>query len=125
MSAGCPLCGNALPPDQVLIDFEGGLIVGGGQVVHLTPAEFALFEALWQARPRVMTKEQLLAATAGHGFDDREIKIVDVFVCKVRKKLERTGIVIDTAWGRGYRVMTPRARQHEAVATADHLREEA
>lgn len=123
MSAGCPLCGNPLPPDEVLVDLEGGLIVGGGHVTQLTKQEFALFEALWTARPRVMTKEQLLAATAGHGFDDREIKIVDVFVCKARKKLEPTGIVIDTAWGRGYRILTPRAAQLEAVSAADELRE--
>ncbi len=53
-------------------------------------------------------KETIMLALYGglHQQDEAEIKIVDVFVCKMRKKLKRFGIEIETVWGRGYR-MTP------------------
>ncbi len=103
----CPLCAAPLISDgRILVDFEGGLIVGGGQVAHLTKQEFDLFMALWQAAPRVMSKEALLGATADrNGFEEPEIKIIDVYICKARKKLAPLGIAIETAWGRGYRIV--------------------
>lgn len=107
MGCACPLCGSPIvDDDRVLVDFDGGLIVARGQIARLTKQEFALFEALWSARPRMLNKERLLAATAGTGFDDRELKIIDVFVCKARKKLEPLGIAIETVWGAGYRITT-------------------
>jgi two-component system cell cycle response regulator CtrA len=51
------------------------------------------------------------------GLDEPETKIIDVFVCKVRKRLERAGLrnAIETVWGHGYimrnpAVLTPAAR---------------
>lgn len=121
MSAGCPLCGGPLPDDGIYVDFDGGMVVGRGHVAALTRSEFRMFEALWNTRPRMLNKEQLLAATSGYGDDDREIKLVDVFVCKLRRKLRGTGIVIDTVWGEGYRIVT--RGQRPAVAAINHLRE--
>lgn len=34
--------------------------------------------------------------------DEAEIKIVDVFVCKIRAKLKPFGLPIETLWGQGY-----------------------
>jgi two-component system, cell cycle response regulator CtrA len=126
MTAGCPLCGNPLPPDRVLVDVEGGLIVGNGHVAALARQEFALFEALWEARPRTLTKEQLLKALYGllPEADMAEIKIIDVFVCKARKKLAATGIEIGTVWGRGYR-MVPASEAAEASADVGQFISEA
>jgi DNA-binding response OmpR family regulator len=54
----------------------------------------------------VLSKEQLLTATADIvGDDDRQAKLVDVFVCGVRGKLADIGIVLETVWGRGYRIV--------------------
>ena len=107
MSQCCPACGSALVDDgTVRFDAEAGIVVAGGHAAVLTVAEAALFQALWRARPRVLSKEQLLSATAGLiGEDDRELKIVDVFVCKARKKLKPLGVEISTAWGKGYRII--------------------
>ncbi|WP_375599346.1 winged helix-turn-helix domain-containing protein [Devosia sp. Naph2] len=106
MSCTCPTCGGALRPgSEIRVDLEAGIVVGNGHAAVLTNAEHALFEALWSARPRTLSKEQLLAATSGLGFDDREIKIVDVFICKARKKLKPLGLEIGTVWGRGYRIV--------------------
>ena len=93
MSCTCPTCGGALRPDsEIRIDLEAGIVVGNGHAAVLTNAEHALFEALWSARPRILSKEQLLAATSGLGFDDR-------------KKLKPLGLEIGTVWGRGYRIV--------------------
>ena len=53
----------------------------------------------------ILTKEAILAQFYG-GMDESEIKIVDVFICKVRNKLAKAGLpnVISTVWGRGYTV---------------------
>lgn len=68
----------------------------------LTPAEGRILVALFR-RGR-STKEQLLEAVHGHRPDaDRpELKIVDVFICKLRRKLAGFGVEIVTIWGCGY-----------------------
>ena len=103
----CPCCGKAIVDDgRVLVDFDAGLVVGTGKIASLTGQEFALFSALWVARPKTFSKDQLLRATCADvtGNDDRDLKIVDVFVCKIRKKLDPLGITIATVWGTGYRI---------------------
>ncbi|MEO0870964.1 MAG: helix-turn-helix domain-containing protein [Pseudomonadota bacterium] len=65
----------------------------------LTPAEASYLAALMGATR--CTKDMLLMASRRTD-DDVEIKIVDVFICKLRKKLKPFGIEIKTDWGRGY-----------------------
>ena len=73
--------------------------------VKLTGKEYAILELLMLRRGMVLTKEAFLSHLYG-GLDEPEMKIVDVFVCKLRKKLERAGAdgVIGTVWGRGYMI---------------------
>jgi DNA-binding response OmpR family regulator len=53
----------------------------------------------------VCTKNQLMAALYDAGIDDEpQMKIIDVFVCKARKKLKPFGVLIDTVWGSGYKL---------------------
>lgn len=120
----CPLCGAAIAPGRLLVDVEGGLLVGNGQVVTLTRQQFALFEALWSARPRTLSKEQLLDSIYGllPSGDEPEIKIIDVFVCKIRKKVDPLGFAIQTVWGRGYRIVTANAGM-EAQGEQDQPRD--
>ena len=70
------------------------------------------------------TKDALMAALyRDDGRDEAEPQIVDVFICKLRKKLRPFGVEIATIWGRGY-AMAPltraaireRMRSHEAAA---------
>ena len=53
----------------------------------------------------VLTKEAFLNHLYG-GMDEPEMKIIDVFICKLRRKLSDAGApnVIATVWGRGYMV---------------------
>ena len=74
-----------------------------GTPVHLTARETAVLELLMLRKGLIITKDMLLNHLYG-GMDEPEIKIIDVFVCKVRKRLERAGLrnAIETVWGYGY-----------------------
>ena len=76
--------------------------------VLLTGKERQLVMLLAAHRDVVITKERLLNGMYSHLEDEPELKIIDVFVCKARKKFdeiaEGSGGVIETVWGRGYRM---------------------
>ena len=74
-----------------------------GRTVHLTGKEYAILELLLMRRGTVLSKENFLDHLYG-GLDEPDSKIIDVFVCKLRKKLQVAGAanVIGTVWGRGY-----------------------
>jgi two-component system cell cycle response regulator CtrA len=71
--------------------------------VHLTGKEYAILELLVLRKGIVLTKEAFLNHLYG-GMDEPEMKIIDVFICKLRKKLANAGAdnLIGTVWGRGY-----------------------
>ncbi|WP_375261462.1 response regulator transcription factor CtrA [Palleronia sp.] len=79
------------------------------QPVHLTGKEYQMLELLSLRKGTTLTKEMFLNHLYG-GMDEPELKIIDVFVCKLRKKLaEATGgkNYIETVWGRGYVLRDP------------------
>ncbi|WP_458096043.1 response regulator transcription factor CtrA [Roseomonas sp. WA12] len=81
-----------------------------GRPVHLTGKEYAILELLTLRKGMVMTKEAFLNHLYG-GMDEPEVKIIDVFICKLRKKLAQAGCdeLIGTVWGRGYVLCDPAA----------------
>ena len=99
-----------------------------GKPLHLTGKEYGILELLSLRKGTTLTKEMFLNHLYG-GMDEPELKIIDVFICKLRKKLanaSRGRNYIETVWGRGYVLRdqpTPdhsgNARQHApAAATA-------
>jgi two-component system cell cycle response regulator CtrA len=77
--------------------------------IHLTSKEYAILELLSLRKGSTLTKEMFLNHLYG-GIDEPELKIIDVFVCKLRKKLsEASGgeNYIETDWGRGYVLKEP------------------
>jgi two-component system, cell cycle response regulator CtrA len=74
-----------------------------GSIVHLTGKEYAILELLVLRKGMVLTKDAFLNHLYG-GMDEPEVKIIDVFICKLRKKLQQAGAdnLITTVWGRGY-----------------------
>ena len=70
-----------------------------GKVVHLTGKEYAILELLVLRKGMVLTKEAVLNHVYG-GMDEPEMKIIDVFICKLRKKLAQAGAdnLIGTVW---------------------------
>ena len=80
-----------------------------GQPLHLTGKEYGILELLSLRKGTTLTKEMFLNHLYG-GLDEPELKIIDVFVCKLRKKLTAaTGgeNYIETVWGRGYALRDP------------------
>ena len=75
-----------------------------GQRVHLTGKEYQLLEMLALRKGSTITKEMILTQLYG-GMDEPEIKIIDVFICKLRRRLANASggkNYIETVWGRGY-----------------------
>lgn len=114
MTCSCPLCGGSIVDDgRVRLDPGSGLVVAADRFVRLPALEFSMFEALWTSRPRTLAKEKLLAASAGYTDDEREVKMVDVVICKLRKKLAPLGVGIGTTWGHGYHITMERTLKNE------------
>ena len=89
--------------------------------IHLTSKEYGILELLSLRKGSTLTKEMFLNHLYG-GIDEPELKIIDVFVCKLRKKLadEAGGEnYIETVWGRGYVLKDP--IRSGAEATAEEL----
>ncbi len=93
---------------ELEINLDGKEVMAAGTPVHLTGKEYAILELLALRKGFVLTKETFLNHLYG-GMDEPEIKIVDVFMCKLRKKLAAAGItnLIETVWGRGYVIRDP------------------
>src|SRR4029078_11226324 len=84
-------------------------VEGGGERLHLTGKEYQMLELLSLRKGTTLTKEMFLNHLYG-GMDEPELKIIDVFICKLRKKLAAaTGgkHYIETVWGRGYVLRNP------------------
>jgi two-component system cell cycle response regulator CtrA len=77
--------------------------------VHLTGKEYQMLELLSLRKGTTLTKEMFLNHLYG-GMDEPELKIIDVFICKLRKKLAAAANGehhIETVWGRGYVLRDP------------------
>jgi len=89
-----------------------------GVELHLTGKEYAILELLCLRKGTILTKDMFLNHLYG-GIDEPELKIIDVFVCKVRKKLmdalggER---YIETKWGRGYSIKDIESQSSEEAS---------
>ncbi|EKM98624.1 MULTISPECIES: response regulator transcription factor [Acidocella] len=94
---------NALRIGQVEINMNAKKIYANGKPVTLTKKEYQIAEILALRKGVVLSKEAILDHLYG-GLDEPNPKIIDVFICKIRKKLQALGVddFIETNWGRGY-----------------------
>jgi two-component system, cell cycle response regulator CtrA len=90
------------------LNMDSREVVVDGRMVPLTGKEYSILELLVLRKGMVLTKEAFLNHLYG-GMDEPEMKIIDVFVCKLRKKLAQAGAdnMIGTIWGRGYMIREP------------------
>jgi len=102
------------------LNLDSREVMVAGCPVHLTGKEYAILELLVLRKGMVLTKEAFLNHLYG-GMDEPEMKIIDMFICKLRKKLAEAGAsnVIGTVWGRGYMIRDAAAATHSA-APAHH-----
>ena len=100
---------------KIAVNLDAKTVSAGDQPVHLTGKEYQMLELLSLRKGTTLTKEMFLNHLYG-GMDEPELKIIDVFICKLRKKLaEATGgeNYIETVWGRGYVLREPQASPAE------------
>ena len=94
---------------RICVNLDAKTVEVEGSPVHLTGKEYQMFELLSLRKGTTLTKEMFLNHLYG-GMDEPELKIIDVFICKLRKKLQSaTGgeNYIETVWGRGYVLRDP------------------
>lgn len=92
------------------IDMSNRTLMVGLKKLHLTGKEYQMLELL-ALRKGCVTKETIMSQLYG-GMDEPEVKIIDVFVCKLRRKLTLAlgcapDAYIETIWGRGYALRAP------------------
>jgi two-component system cell cycle response regulator CtrA len=98
---------------KINVNLDAKTVDVESKTVHLTGKEYQMLELLSLRKGTTLTKEMFLNHLYG-GMDEPELKIIDVFICKLRKKLsEATGgdNYIETVWGRGYVLRDPEPRQ--------------
>jgi two-component system cell cycle response regulator CtrA len=94
---------------KVAVNLDAKTVEAGGLPVHLTGKEYQMLELLSLRKGTTLTKEMFLNHLYG-GMDEPELKIIDVFICKLRKKLALAtegDNYIETVWGRGYVLRDP------------------
>ena len=95
--------------DDLCLSLDSKTVDVSGARVHLTGKEYQMLELLALRKGTTLTKEMFLSHLYG-GMDEPEMKIIDVFICKLRKKLANASggkDYIETVWGRGYVMREP------------------
>ena len=111
---------SVIKTGRIAVNLDAKTVDVEGKTVHLTGKEYQMLELLSLRKGTTLTKEMFLNHLYG-GMDEPELKIIDVFICKLRKKLaEATGgdNYIETVWGRGYVLRDPTGAQARLAASA-------
>jgi two-component system cell cycle response regulator CtrA len=100
---------SVIQTGDLVVNLDTKTVEVNGARVHLTGKEYQMLELLSLRKGTTLTKEMFLNNLYG-GMDEPEIKIIDVFICKLRKKLANASDgkdYIETVWGRGYVLREP------------------
>ena len=100
---------SVIQTGEVEVNLDTQTVTVSGKPLHLTGKEYGIMELLSLRKGSTLNKDQFLNHLYG-GMDEPELKIIDVFICKLRKKLEKASggkSYIETVWGRGYVLRDP------------------
>jgi two-component system, cell cycle response regulator CtrA len=100
---------SVITTGDLVVNLDTKTVEVGGARVHLTGKEYQMLELLSLRKGTTLTKEMFLNHLYG-GMDEPELKIIDVFICKLRRKISHATSgphYIDTVWGRGYMLKDP------------------
>ena len=100
------------------IDMKDKTVFGHNKPIALTGREYAILELLSIRKGATLSKEVFLNHLYG-GMEEPEFKIIDVFICKLRKKLaDALGgeNYIETVWGRGYVLREPESEKMTSLS---------
>ncbi|WP_374763405.1 response regulator transcription factor CtrA [Yunchengibacter salinarum] len=106
---------SVITTGDLTVNLDTKTVNVGKERVHLTGKEYAMLELLSLRKGTTLTKEMFLNHLYG-GIDEPELKIIDVFICKLRKKLASAADghnYIETVWGRGYVLRDPDGEEAE------------
>jgi two-component system, cell cycle response regulator CtrA len=95
--------GSTIRTGKLVVNMDTRSVSVDEQPVHLTNKEYAILELLSLRKGTIVTREKFLYHLYG-GMDEPDPKTLDVFICKLRNKLARSGgrHYIETVWGHGY-----------------------
>lgn len=113
----CSCCGQIVENASALLDAANQTVTTALGHRRFTKQEYRLIDVLHRSFSNTVTKEQIYdrAFADAHG-EGPDMKIVDVVVCRVRKGLSAIGLIIETKWGVGYRLIA------EDPAIAEHIK---
>jgi two-component system cell cycle response regulator CtrA len=100
---------SVIETGDLVVNLDTKMVEVGGQRVHLTDKEYQMLELLSLRKGTTQTKGSILNHLYG-GMDEPGAKIIDVFICKLRRKLANASggkNYIETVWGRGYVLRQP------------------
>ena len=106
---------------KVKVNLDTRTVEVDSKPLHLTGKEYGILELLSLRKGTTLTKEMFLNHLYG-GMDEPEVKIIDVFICKLRKKLQNAAggdNYIETVWGRGYVLRDPEEEKRKAKQAAN------
>jgi len=108
---------SVISTGKLRVNLDSRSVEVESQPLHLTGKEYGILELLSLRKGTTLTKEMFLNHLY-NGMDEPELKIIDVFICKLRKKLSNaTGgdNYIETVWGRGYVLRDPNEAKSDAA----------
>ena len=109
---------SVIQTGDLIVNLDTKTVEVQSQRVHLTGKEYQMLELLSLRKGTTLTKEMFLNHLYG-GMDEPELKIIDVFICKLRKKLANASSgknYIETVWGRGYVLREPTEADNRITA---------
>ena len=95
---------SVIQTGDLIVDLSKKKVEVNGLRVHLTGKEYQILELLSLRKGTTLSKEMFLNHLYGD-MDEPDAKIIDVFICKLRKKLAGASggnEFIETLWSRGY-----------------------
>jgi two-component system, cell cycle response regulator CtrA len=111
---------SVIQTGELVVNLDSKTVEVNGARVHLTGKEYQTLELLSLRKGTALTKETLLNHLYG-GLDKPELKIIDVFICKLRKKLADASDgknFVHTIWGSGYVLREPSGEEVRVSSTA-------
>ncbi len=112
---------SVIATGKVKVNLDTRTVEVGSKPLHLTGKEYGILELLSLRKGTTLTKEMFLNHLYG-GMDEPEVKIIDVFICKLRKKLQNAADgdnYIETVWGRGYVLRDPEEEKRKTAKAAN------
>lgn len=112
----CPCCLQFVDDVNILVDEIGCRITNGDKTIRLRRQHFTLAKYLIDCFPRMASKGDIYSSVFldEHG-EGPDMKIIDVTICNIRPVLADVGLVIETVWGKGYKIVMADASLGNAI----------